>query len=362
MLSSEPMPSQTHTEPRHDPQVMAWLWLLFSTLFFMVMLGGITRLTGSGLSMVDWRPLMGVLPPMGDEQWNAVFEAYQTSPQYLEVNSWMQLDDFKQIFFWEYLHRLAGRAIGLVSIVPWLYFTLRGKLERWLSIRVVVAIVLGGAQGLLGWFMVQSGLVDRPSVSHFRLAAHLMLAFFIAQWILFTLLDLHWGRSALAWTRTCGMILCLSAVLALQILYGAFMAGTHAGLLFPSFPDMNGGYAPAQFFPLDSLWDNLLFSPIAIHYVHRTLGFALLALTAAVLFALRRVALEPAWTKTQFVVVLAVQFALGAFTALYQVPLVLAVAHQSGAFVLACSLTLLLHRSAAADSRSRALPSAVVAN
>lgn len=343
------MQNEIQSDSRHDTQVIAWLWILFATLFVMVMVGGITRLTGSGLSMVDWRPLLGVLPPLGNEQWNAVFEAYKSSPQYLEVNAWMQLSDFKQIYFWEYTHRLMGRLIGLVSFVPWVYFALRGKVAPWLSVRVVIAIVLGGAQGLLGWYMVQSGLVDRPEVSHFRLAAHLMLAFFIAQWILFTLFDLHWGRVAMGRSRSSRLLLGIMAVLALQIVYGAFMAGTHAGLLFPSFPDMNGGYAPGQFFPLATLWKNLLYSPIAIHYTHRVLGFALLGLCAWVLIVLRNTVLTPGWSKSQFAVVLLVQFALGVLTALYQVPLALAVAHQAGAFMLACSVTLLIHRSAAID-------------
>lgn len=293
---------------------------------------------------------MGVLPPIGDEQWNAVFAAYKKSPQYLEVNAWMGIEDFKQIFFWEYTHRLMGRVISLVAFVPWAYFALRGRVARWLSIRVIVAIMLGGAQGLLGWFMVRSGLVDRPEVSHLRLAAHLLLAFFIAQWVFLTLLDLHWGRVGLARSRESRLMLGILAVLAVQILYGAFMAGTHAGLLFPTFPDMNGGYAPGQFFPLASVTQNLLYSPIAIHYTHRALGVALLGLSAAALLAVRRTAVTPGWSKSQFAGVMLLQFALGALTALYQVPIALAVAHQIGAFVLGCSVTLLAHRTAGANS------------
>lgn len=340
----------------HDRAIIVWLWILFCTLFLMVALGGITRLTGSGLSMVDWRPLMGAIPPIGELQWNEVFDAYKASPQYTQVNAWMQLADFKRIFFWEYTHRLMGRLIGVVAFVPWLYFTVRGRLARWLSVRVVIAIVLGGAQGLLGWFMVQSGLVDRPEVSHLRLAAHLLLAFAIAQWVLVILLDLQWGRVTSWRSRNSRLMLGFLALLTLQIVYGAFMAGTHAGLLFPSFPDMNGGYAPGQFFPLESLSTNLLYSPIAIHYTHRLLGFLMIGFAALIFLAMRDSELAPGWVKTQFGLVLALQFGLGAFTALHQTPIALAIAHQAGAFVLACSTTLLAHRSAAQPREEQALP------
>lgn len=339
------MQNENPPYPTRDRAVLAWLWLLFTTLFVMVLVGGITRLTGSGLSMVDWRPLMGAIPPLGDAQWNEVFAAYKLSPQYRDVNTWMELPDFKRIFFWEYAHRLLGRVIGLISFVPWLYFRLRGRLSPWLSFRVLVAVALGGMQGLLGWYMVRSGLVDRPEVSHFRLAAHLMLAFVIAQWVLWTLFDLLWGRERGATSRGGALAIGLGAILALQVLYGAFMAGTHAGLLFPSFPDMNGGYAPGQFFPRSTLFDNLFYSPIAIHYVHRVLGVLLLVYGGIVLMALRGSAGIADWVKQQFAVALTLQFCLGVITALYQSPLWAAIAHQAGAFVLACSVCVVVHRA-----------------
>ncbi|MEE3332064.1 MAG: COX15/CtaA family protein [Myxococcota bacterium] len=342
------MQNATGTIAQRDRTITLWLWILFGSVFAMVLVGGITRLTGSGLSMVDWRPVMGVLPPIGEAAWIETFDAYSTSPEYREINSWMDLDDFKRIFFWEYLHRLLGRLIALIAFVPWLVLTLQKKIEGWLSWRVIVSILLGGAQGLLGWYMVKSGLVDVPQVSHLRLAAHSGLAFLISQWILWMLLDLHFGRArpsfagAQKWTSS------VLALLAVQILYGALMAGTHAGLLFPTFPDMNGRYLPGPFFPLDSLASNLFYSPLAIHWIHRVVGFALLCLAAGTLFALRRIPLVPAWARGQLVAVLVVQFALGAFTAVYQTPLWLAITHQAGAFLAACSASLLAHRTAAA--------------
>lgn len=342
------MQIETSTAPERDRAIIVWLWLLFATVLLMTLIGGITRLTGSGLSMVDWRPLMGAFPPIGDEAWHRVFDAYKTSPQYRDVNAWMTLADFERIFFWEYVHRLLGRLIGLVAFVPWLVFAWRGRIEGWLSRRIVVAIALGGAQGLLGWYMVKSGLVDVPRVSHLRLAAHLALAFTISQWILWMLLDLHFGRTRPSFAGIQKWTSGLLVLAGLQIVYGAFMAGTHAGVLFPSFPDMNGGYRPGPFFPLDSLWQNLLYSPVAIHYVHRALGFGLLVASGAAWLALRHTPLRPSWVRHQFGLVVLAQFVLGAFTALYQVPLPLAVAHQAGAFVMLCSASLLAHRTAAA--------------
>ena len=157
--------------------VRLWLWSLWLAVLGMVVVGGITRLTGSGLSMVEWQPLIGAIPPLDEASWQAVFARYQLSPQFQQVNHWMQLDDFKRIFFWEYVHRLVGRSVGLLVFVPWLYFVARRRLSRRLALATLGAFALGGAQGLLGWYMVKSGLVDVPRVSHLRLAAHLSLAF-----------------------------------------------------------------------------------------------------------------------------------------------------------------------------------------
>ncbi|MDP6979897.1 MAG: COX15/CtaA family protein [Myxococcota bacterium] len=330
-----------------DPSIVRWLWLLFATVFSMVLVGGITRLTESGLSMVDWRPVMGVLPPIGEAAWNEAFDAYKTSPQYREVNAWMEVADFKRIFFWEYTHRVLGRTIALIAFIPWLYFQLRGRLEGWLSFRILVAIALGGGQGLLGWYMVQSGLIDRPEVSHFRLASHLSLAFVIAGWNLWMLMDLRFGRVLPGVRGLQFYPALLMLMLAVQILYGAFMAGTHAGILFPSFPDMNGHYLPGGLIPEGPLLHTLINDPVAIHYIHRALGFALMAWGGVAWWKLRA-ASRGASTLVcdQLLAVLSIQFVLGALTALWQTPLTLAVIHQGGAFVTACSTLLLAHHAA----------------
>jgi cytochrome c oxidase assembly protein subunit 15 len=346
---SSPGPAPAVGSPaRPGPVIFAWLWVLFAMVFAMVVLGGVTRLTGSGLSMVYWHPLMGVLPPLSESDWQHVFAQYQESPQFREVNSWMTLDSFKRIFFWEYLHRLCGRLIGIVGFVPWLFFHVRKRISPWLSRRVLIAIGLGGLQGLLGWFMVKSGLVDRPEVSQFRLAAHLLLAFFIGQWILWTLLDLHTSRhpnqhGAPPLIRR--LVHLAAFLVALQVIYGAFMAGTRAGVLFPTFPDMHGAYAPSHFFPLETLSQNLFHSPITIHYIHRALALVLTLHVFALWWLIRRQPPEsmPSWSATPLLIAMLLQSALGGLTVVHQIAIPIAVSHQAAGFFLAATTTLLVH-------------------
>jgi len=323
--------------------VLVWLVLVYLAIAAMVMVGGTVRLTGSGLSMVDWKPLMGTLPPLGEEAWNSKFELYQSSPQYQKVNHWMELEDFKHIFFWEYLHRLLGRAIGLLFAVPWLFFVVRGTLRGRAALRTGVAFVLGGMQGLLGWYMVQSGLVDRPSVSHLRLAAHLGLALLVANYVLWLILEampapqpVLGAHDSKARSRTYLGALVLLALISVQVLYGAFMAGTHAGHLFSTFPDFGGRWWPAGMGVMEPLWRDFRDNPITLHLVHRLLGVALLLLVPLWSFRARRavrcqrqrlaVALLPS--------VVIAQVGLGVVTVLFSVPVTLAVAHQLGGMTL----------------------------
>ena len=254
-----------------SPRVTQWLWSVYGMIFCMVVIGGVTRLTGSGLSMVEWRPLMGSLPPLSEAEWLRVFDLYKVSPQYQEVNHWMTLTDFKSIFFWEYLHRLFGRLIGLVFFIPWLYFTLKGHLTGSLRLRAFVALILGGSQGLLGWYMVKSGLVDQPEVSHFRLAAHLSLAFVCGMWVFSLILTLT--RPSLKKWQADRELYGFLALLILQIVYGAFMAGTRAGYLYQTFPDLNGSWIAPQWGMMSPWWKDLTSNPDSIHFIHRTLAW-----------------------------------------------------------------------------------------
>ena len=323
--------------------VVVWLVSIYLLVLAMVVVGGITRLTGSGLSMVEWRPLMGALPPMGEEEWGEVFDKYKESPQYEQVNHWMTVDDFKRIFFWEYLHRLLGRLIGVAFFVPWVFFLARRRIDRPLARRTLVAFVLGGLQGVLGWYMVVSGLADEPSVSHYRLAAHLMLALVVMNWILWILLDLRAapdrersgdrGFTRAAWAAV--------ALVAAQIVYGAFMAGTRAGFLYSTFPDMNDRFVPAGMMEVGPAWQNLLENPIAIHFIHRTLGWLLLIAVGAVWWVGRRRARTPEQRRSLalFGWSTVLQMVLGAATVMLYVSTPVAVAHQAlGALVLSASI------------------------
>lgn len=336
--------------------VRGWLLTLWVLVLLMVMIGGITRLTGSGLSIVSWRPVSGVIPPLSAAGWQAEFEAYQSSPQFLQQNHWMTLGDFKQIFFWEYLHRLFGRLLGVITIVPWLYFVWRRVLTGRLAWRTFSIVVLGGLQGVLGWWMVKSGLVNEPRVSHYRLAAHLVLGMGVGQWILWQALDLLSPRGATAPPASAGLralIWAVVPILLCQVIYGAFMAGTHAGLVASTFPDMNGRYAPGHFFT-GALLRDLLDNPLSIHYVHRALGFGLLLYTVGLVIAVRR---EPADLRAAALFLgLATlgQGALGALTVLLRVPVGVAVAHQGGAYVLCSAAVLLLHAALRSGAARRA--------
>jgi len=334
--------------PQHDPLVKTWLSAVFLMILAMTMIGGITRLTGSGLSMVQWHPLMGALPPLNEAAWAEVFELYKQTPQYTQVNDWMELADFKQIFFWEYLHRLFGRSIGLVVAGPWLVLLGMRRLDRSLALKTLGLIALGGSQGLLGWYMVKSGLVEDPHVSHLRLAAHLCLAFVVAQAVLWVRLGLSpmAPGTAPASRGFRSAVLLTWALVILQVLWGAFMAGTRAGWVSSTFPSMNGFYSPMPWIDAQQgFFASTVFVPGAIHWVHRALAFvvlgACLALAGA---AIRRGGALRAPGIGLGTAVLA-QFGLGMATVLLSVPIPVAVAHQGMALLLLSTVTWLGHRS-----------------
>lgn len=344
----------TQAAPSPSRAVRIWLFLVWAMILAMVLVGGITRLTGSGLSMVEWHPLMGAVPPIGEAEWNEVFDQYKQSPQYQKVNNWMDLAAFQKIFFWEYIHRLIGRLIGVVVLLPCLYFWLRKQLNRRLLIQTLIAIVLGGLQGLLGWFMVKSGLVDDPAVSHFRLAAHLLLAFGVGQWILWMRLDLRHaddpGYEVPPSLRRgiYGVLL----LLVIQIAYGAFVAGLRAGHMAMTFPDMNGLYAPQHFFTGEGLLDNLLHVPLAVHYLHRVLAVVVLLAGIWLFRKVRNHSHMGALRRANYsmMALLLAQVGLGIWTVMSFMSIHVAVSHQGCAYLLMGSLIAMLHRSRVAQS------------
>jgi cytochrome c oxidase assembly protein subunit 15 len=315
-----------------------------------LLVGGITRLTGSGLSMVDWRPISGVLPPLGDEAWAEEFARYQESPQYKLVNQGMALSEFKYIFFWEYLHRVIGRIVGLICLVPYLWFLFRGQLERGLKYKGALLVLLVGAQGLMGWYMVKSGLVKDPEVSHFRLAAHLSLAFAIfglGWWMSLGLKPVQRVGDVSSFKRYRNWAILLLSVLSLQIVYGAFTSGMKAGYGFNTYPLMGGDLMPDALFSASPFWSNFVSDKFSVQFIHRWTGTCL----AIGLFYFCWLTLKSGylnvwlskWTKrTAFFV--ALQFALGVGTLLCisDYPVFLPLIHQLVALFLFASLLALI--------------------
>ena len=328
-----------------------WLRCVCISVVIILVVGGITRLTGSGLSMVDWRPIGGILPPITDVQWNEVFEMYQASPEYQKVNKGMGLEDFKFIFFWEYLHRILGRIVGLLCLVPYLWFLIRGKLSGTLKVKGFLLIFLVIAQGLMGWYMVKSGLVNNPEVSHYRLAAHLSLAFSVFGLAWWMLLDLEQkdgvemsnsARSLRRWILGFLVLLCL------QIAYGAFVSGMKAGYGFNTFPKMGEEWKPDALFGLVPFWKNLVEDKFSVQFIHRWMGTVLtLGLLGVGVRAIRSGFLSGIQSRRMKWVMglVSVQFLLGVTTILliveYQVSL--PVIHQLVALFLFAALLGLVH-------------------
>ena len=317
-------------------QVAGWLLVCCALVFAMVVVGGVTRLTRSGLSIVEWEPLIGAIPPLSQNDWEQLFREYQATPEYQKVNFDMSLDAFKGIFWWEYFHRLLGRMIGLVFLLPLLYFVWRRKVPRWLAPRLVGIFLLGGLQGAVGWWMVASGLIDDPRVSHVRLSIHLGMAFLIFAAMLWTALDLLTQRE-----RDRGApdgtwwITMLPLLVFVMVLSGGLVAGTRAGYAYNTFPLMNGHFFPPEYFMLQPWWDNLLHNMATVQFNHRLIAWALFLLIPLAWWSVRASSSrEVRLAATLLLAMAGVQIALGIATLLLQVPVALGSAHQAGAMVL----------------------------
>ena len=321
-----------------DRAIGWWLLACAAMVFAMAVIGAITRLTGSGLSMVEWRPLIGALPPLNEAEWQRVFDLYRATPEYQKINAGMGLDAFKEIFFWEWFHRLWGRTIGLVFAVPFFWFWLTGRIARPLLPRLIGFLVLGGLQGLLGWFMVKSGLVDRPSVSHYRLAAHLGLAVLIYALLVWQAWELLVRPAPVAAAGLRRHMLAATALVAVTMLWGAFVAGLDAGLAYNSFPLMDGRLLPPEAFSLVPLWSNPFDNTALVQFHHRWLAIAT-AVAVLALWLRARSAPRPLGRAAGLAAGIAVaQVALGIATLLLEVPVALGAAHQAGALILLTAL------------------------
>lgn len=315
--------------------VRLWLFAIAGLVLLMAVVGAATRLTDSGLSITEWRPLLGAIPPLTEADWLAAFEKYKAIPEYSIVNNGMTLDDFKPIYWWEWSHRFLGRTIGVVFAVPFLIFLVRGRIDRALGVRLGGLLALGGLQGFVGWYMVQSGLVDRVDVSQYRLALHLSIAAAIFAWTVWMALGIGAApcESAPAGWRWSARG--LVALLFLQIAAGAFVAGLDAGMAYNTWPTMDGAFVPDGLGVMTPGYLNLFENALTVQFDHRLLAYAIALWVAIQAVAALRAGPSP-WRTSAFVLLAAVlaQIGLGIWTLLTQVPIGLGLAHQAGAFVL----------------------------
>lgn len=325
--------------------VRLWLWAIALLTALMVIVGGATRLTDSGLSITEWRPVLGAVPPLTQEQWLAAFEKYKLIPEYQIQNRGMSLGEFKFIYWWEWAHRFLGRFIGLAFALPLLYFIITKRIARNMWPRFALIFILGGAQGALGWYMVSSGLVERIDVSQYRLAAHLTLAFAIFAAVVWTALTLSSERRSLP-VRGAGLALGFLFLLFLQVGAGGFVAGLDAGNASYTWPQMNGSWLPDGMNTLTPPWRNAFENALAAQFNHRLLAYFVLAL--ALFQAWRVRSANAVWLALAVVA----QVMLGILTVILRVPLAVALLHQAGALaVLALGLRHLaaLTRAPASD-------------
>jgi len=324
--------------------IIYWLSLVSFTVVFQVFLGGYVRLTHSGLSMYDWNVVTGVIPPLSDKEWQETFENYQQTPEYKKINIGMSLDEYKFIYFREFNHRIIGRLTGLIYAVPALFLLFSG-IFRWRDSKIYVLIgFLFAGQGVLGWYMVKSGLVDEPHVSHLRLAAHLLLAFFILALVIWKILDTHFGETQIKrisfQNKFFNRLMILLGLVVLQITYGAFVAGLKAGFVSDTFPYMFGFLIPPNLFQFGVF--DLFTSSVTVHFIHR--WFAFFVFGYSIFLYIKNKShqeMNYIWLIPGAIVI---QVILGLTVILFHVPLIIALVHQGGAIIIILLNILFLHR------------------
>lgn len=330
---------------RGDRAIKWWLASGCFLIFLMVIVGGITRLTGSGLSITEWKVVTGTLPPMNDQQWQEEFDKYKQIPQYQQLNSYFELSDFKKIYFWEYIHRLIGRMIGFVFLIPFIYFYVKKRISKQLLPRLLGMFMLGALQGFIGWYMVSSGLSENIRVSHLRLALHLGTAFITFGYIFYVLLLEIYPQDTIKQpdvTHKQFFPVILLTLIFLQIIIGAFVAGTHAGFIYNTWPKMEGQWLPDA---VPYAWANdglrsIINNIVTIQFIHRNLAYLIVILSIVWWYLQKRN--YPAFDKrvrasNMLMMVIILQAGLGIFTLLAHVPVWMGVLHQAMAFVLFAS-------------------------
>ena len=321
-----------------DQIVAKWLFSVAVLVALMVVIGGVTRLTGSGLSMVEWRPLMGTLPPMTTLEWQRVYQLYQASPEYQQLNYGMSLSNFKTIFFWEYFHRLWGRLLGLAFGLPLIALALTGRVPNGFGRRLFLLLLLGGFQGVVGWWMVKSGLTETASVSQYRLATHLSLALIIFSLLVWTGFDLRDGCDR----YPTGQGLATLILLGITIVAGALVAGMDAGLLYNEYPLMGNSLLPIEYG--EAGWLDPFENPASAQFHHRWLGA--LTFAAVIVLGLKERNASIAFRSNLVLAAVSLQFTLGIVTLLHGVPVSLGGMHQAGAVILLGCLLALIHGTA----------------
>jgi len=335
---------------KQNKSVIIWLLTGCALLFIMVVVGGITRLTNSGLSMTDWHLVTDTFPPMSEENWETAFEEYKKFPEYQKINihNNFTVEDYKFIYFWEWFHRFIGRIIGLVFIFPFIYFLLKKKLNTSTIKKCVVLLLMGGFQGFLGWFMVKSGLIDNPDVSHYRLSLHLTFAFITFAYTLWVALDLIYPNSKNIILPLKKLARIALILLIIQIIYGGFVAGLNAGLIHNHWPMMSEGKFMHETVLIEqpTLLKNLTEGKSGVQFIHRILAIIVVFCIAFIYFKSKKYSLNKTQTNAlnTLLIFVFIQFALGVFTLLLHVPLWLGLAHQVMAFLLLSAMTFTLHR------------------
>jgi cytochrome c oxidase assembly protein subunit 15 len=336
-MSTAPLP-----RPTERPLAISnWLLSLCALIFVMVVVGGITRLTESGLSITEWKPISGAIPPITEAQWLREFELYKRIPEYQQINQGMSLAEFKNIFFWEWVHRQLGRVIGLAALLPLAWFAFKKAIPRGYGWRTGSIFLLVCVQGAIGWWMVASGLTERTDVSHLRLAVHLLTALFIFGWTLWTALDLRVEGAVPRRVPTLG--LWAFAALALQLLFGAYVAGLDAGYAFNTWPLMGDELYPSAAPWLEPLARNFVDNPITVQFIHRWWAFVVLAVAIVLARNVRKVSRKHSALLHSAV---GVQILLGIGTLLSGMSLHVAVAHQATAVLVVASFVAAVHRLA----------------
>ncbi len=333
---------------KDNNKVIYWLLIGCLLIFIMVVVGGITRLTHSGLSISNYKLISGTIPPMNVTEWQTVFDLYKQYPEYQKLNTNFTLQDFKGIYFWEWLHRVIGRFIGLVFFLPFLYFLITKQLSKSTIKKSIVLLCLGAFQGFLGWYMVKSGLVDRPDVSHYRLAAHLTIAFITFAYTFWVALDLMFPNKKQISASFRNLIRIGLAVLLIQIIYGAFVAGLDAGFIHNHWPMMSEGKFMHEtvYSEQSPMLKNFIEGKSGVQFIHRILAYAVVLLIIIIWRKSKKINLSQYQSKgiNMLLVMVGIQFLLGVLTLMLHVPVWLGVAHQVGAFFLLTTMTFTLHR------------------